>query len=302
MWQRELIMKRAIRLLLIIAVVFSLTSCKMFRKPTIERIHDIRVVSIDPDKSVISVSVIVNNPNNFKIRVDRLKLEILDKDRARVGHATLAGEVDIPKRASINLDFSVVLDTRPVVKMVSSIDQKVQFFVTGKGRGKAIGFSRDFEFEEPYELALKEHLEALLSRFNAKGQSLFKIQRTSVEKVGISETELHVHFILLNPYGFSFNFKGFPAEVFVNNKSIGKGNLKNQLRFDESIYSKEGVMVFKLSNVKSLLGSLTGVFKGEVQYTVKGKVMIDALGMEINRPYQYNATMPLGIWDMLLKL
>lgn len=295
-------MLKTIKLVLILLVLISFSSCKMFKKPSIERVHDIRVVSIDPDKSVINVSVIVQNPNSFKMRVDKLNMEILDKNRARVGNATLTKEVEIPKRASMNLDFSVVLDTRPVVKMVSSIDQKVQFFVTGKGRGKAIGFSRDFSFEEPYELALRDYLEGILTKFSAKGQNLFKIQRTSIERVGLSESELHVHFILLNPYGFSFNFKGFPAEVFINNKSIGKGNLKTQLSFDESIYSKEGVMVFKLSNVKSLLGSLAGVFKGEVQYTVKGKVMIDALGMEINRPYQYDATMPLGIWDMLLKL
>ena len=295
-------MKRATKLILLIMLLFSFSSCKMFKKPSVERIHDIRIITIDPDKSTVNVSVIVHNPNKCKLRVDRLKLEILDKNRARVGQATLTKEVEIPKRASINLDFSVELDTRPVVKMVSSLDQKVQFYITGKGRGKAMGFSRDFDFDEPYELALKDHMEGLLTKFNAKGQNLFKIQRTSVEKVGFSETELHVHFILLNPYGFSFNFKGFPSEVFINGKSIGKGNLMNQLRFDESIYSKEGVMVFKLSNIKSLLGSFSGVFKGEVQYTVKGKVLIDALGMEINRPYQYNASMPLGIWDMLLKL
>ena len=254
-------MLKTIKLVLILLVLISFSSCKMFKKPSIERVHDIRVVSIDPDKSVINVSVIVHNPNSFKMRVDKLNMEILDKNRARVGNATLTKEVEIPKRASLNLDFSVVLDTRPVVKMVSSIDQKVQFFVTGKGRGKAIGFSRDFSFEEPYELALRDYLEGILTKFSAKGQNLFKIQRTSIERVGLSESELHVHFILLNPYGFSFNFKGFPAEVFINNKSIGKGNLKTQLSFDESIYSKEGVMVFKLSNVKSLLGSLAGVFK-----------------------------------------
>jgi len=271
------------------------------KKPTVERVQDIKVVSINPDKSVVNVSLIIKNPNCYKIKLNELNIELLNKDRGKVGTASLAKDVLIPKKASVNLDFRVELDTRPVVKMVSSLDQKVQFFISGKGHGKAMGMGRDFSFDEPYTLDLKEHLESLLTRFSSSGQSLFKIQRTSVEKVGLGETELHVSFIILNPYGFTFNFKGFPSEIYIKNKLVGRGNLQNQLYFSESIYSKEGVMVFKLSNVKSVLGAIAGVFKGEVAYTVKGKVMLDALGMEVNRPYEYKGSIPLSIWDVLLK-
>lgn len=278
-----------------------LSSCKMFKKPTVERIQDIKVVSINPDKSVVNVSLIIKNPNCYKIKLDQLSIELLNKDRGKVGTAALAKDVLIPKKASVNLNFNVELDTRPVVKMVSSLDQKVQLFIVGRGHGKALGTGRNFGFDEPYELDLKAHIESLLTKFTASGQGLFKLQRTSVEKVGLGETELHVSFIILNPYGFTFNFKGFPAEIYIKNKLVGKGNLQNQLYLDESIYSKEGVMVFKLSNVKSVLGAIAGMFKGEVAYTVKGKVMIDALGMEVNRPYNYNGSIPLSIWDLLLK-
>jgi LEA14-like dessication related protein len=271
------------------------------KKPSVERVQDIQIVSINPDKSVVNVSLIVNNPNCYKIKLNRLSIELLNKNRGKVGTASLSKEVEIPKKASINLDFMVELDTRPVVKMISSLDQKVQFFIVGIGQGKAMRMGRDFDFDESYELALKDHIDSLLSRFSASGQSLFKVQRTSVEKVGLGETELHVNFLILNPYGFSFNFKGFPAEIYINNKQVGKGNLQNQMRFDESVYSKDGVMIFKLSNFKSVFGAVSGVFKGEVAYTVKGKVMIDALGMEINRPYEYKGSIPLSLWELLLK-
>ena len=144
-------------------------------------------------------------------------------------------------------------------------------------------------------------MQSLLSRFSAGGQSLFKIQRTTVEKIGIGETELHVNFLILNPYGFSFNFKGFPAEIYINNKLAGRGNLQNQLSFDENVYSKDGVMIFNLSNLKSILGAVSGVFKGEISYSVKGNVLIDAMGMEVNRPYEYKGSLPVSIWELLLK-
>ncbi|PKN73011.1 MAG: hypothetical protein CVU50_04445 [Candidatus Cloacimonetes bacterium HGW-Cloacimonetes-3] len=294
-------MKSLTYIALLMGLLLSLCSCKIVKKPSVERIQDIRVVSINPDKSIVNVSLIVRNPNGYKLKLNKLSLDLLNKDRGKVGMASLAKDVEIPKKASVNLDFMVELDTRPVVKMVSSLDQKVQFFVVGKGQGKALGMVRDFEFDEPFELDLKDHIESLLTRFSASGQSLFKVQRTSVEKVGLSETELQVSFIILNPYGFSFNLRGFPAEIYVNNKLVGKGNLQNQMRFDESIYSKDGVMAFKLSNFKSAIGAVSGVFKGEVAYTVKGKVIIDALGMEVVRPYEYKGSIPLSLWELILK-
>ncbi len=47
-------------------------------------------------------------------------------------------------------------------------------------------------------------------------------------------------------------------------------------------------MVFKLNNLKTILGAVKGAVKGEIKYVVKGKVLcIDALGMEINQPYTH---------------
>lgn len=293
-------MKKLIYGLTLLGFIFVLSSCKFIKKPTVDKIQDIKVVSISPDKSVVNISIIVNNPNCYKIKLDKLDLELLNKDRGKVGVAFLSKSVVIPKKASINLDFNVQLDTRPVVKMVSGLDQNVQFFITGKGHGKALGMGRSFGFDEPYELDLKEHLQNLMTKFSAGGQNLFKIQRTSVEKVGIGETELHISFIVLNPYGFTFNFKGFPSEIYINGKMVGRGNLQNQLGFDQDVYSKDGLMIFKLSNLKSIFGAVKGVFSGEVAYTVKGKVMIDAMGMEIIRPYEYKGSIPLNLWELLM--
>jgi len=293
-------MKYLARLFLILMVLFGFTACSLFKKPTVEKIRDLKVISISPDNSVVELSLIVHNPNCYKIKLNKLLIDILHKDREKVGTATLSQDVLIPKKAAVNLDFRIELATRPVIKMVSSIDQKVQFFVVGKGHGKALGLGKNFSFDEPYELDLQEHLQDLLSRFSAQGQNLFKVQRTSVEKIGIGETELHVDFLILNPYGFTFNFKGFPADIYINDKLVGSGNLQNQLGFNENTYSRDGTMIFKLSNLKSVLGAVSGALKGEIRYTVKGKVLIDALGMEVKRPYEYKGSLPVNLWDLLL--
>ncbi len=112
-------------------------------------------------------------------------------------------------KISYCLDFNVELETRPVVKMVSSLDQKVQFFITGKRYAKVLGIGKNFKFDEPYELDLKEQLKNIIPKFSTNGQSLFKITKTTVEKIGFGETELHP-FPYFEPLWFNLQFQGFP--------------------------------------------------------------------------------------------
>ncbi|HQO46488.1 MAG TPA: hypothetical protein PK617_00225 [Candidatus Cloacimonas sp.] len=293
-------MKNSISIITLGLALISLCSCKLFKSPTVTKIQDVKVVSITPDKSTIKISLMVSNPNCYKLKLDKLNVDLLNKNRANVGTASLQNVVEIPKKSALCLDFNVELETRPVVKMVSSLDQKVQFFITGKGYAKVLGIGKNFQFDEPYELDLKEQLKNIIPKFSTNGQSLFKIMKTTVEKIGFGETELHIHFLILNPYGLTFNFKGFPAEIYISDKSAGIGNLKNQLQFNENIFSQEGVMVFKLNNLKTILGAVKGAVKGEIKYVVKGKVLIAALGMEINQPYTYQDYLPVNILEMLL--
>lgn len=295
-------MHKHLRLIAILLTVFSLSSCKLcFKKPVVEKIQDIKVLSVSPDKTELAVSLIVHNPNKYSIQLRKLNLEMLDKNRIKVGQASLNKELEIPQGKSINLDFKVLLETRPIVKMVSSINQDLHFFITGYGEGKALGFSKDFAFEEPYSLSIKEHLEGLMPKFSAKGQDLFKVQRSYVGELALAKSNLNTDFILLNPYGFTYTFKGFPSEIYVDGKEVGKGNLRNQLSFNEDVYYREGTMVFQLSNLKSVLGAVKGVFKGEIAYTVKGRVLIEAFGMDIVHPYEFSGSIPVSLWELLLK-
>ncbi|MCK9332629.1 MAG: hypothetical protein M0Q19_05570, partial [Candidatus Cloacimonetes bacterium] len=76
--------------------------------------------------------------------------------------------------------------------------------------------------------------------------------------------------------------------------------LKSQLNFNEDVFYRDGSMVFELSNLKSAFGAVKGVFKGEVKYTVKGTILIDAMGLDMSTPYEYEGSIPLSMWDLLL--
>lgn len=289
-------------LLFILPLLLLLSSCKMlFKTPAVEKIQNVKLLSFSPDRTEVQISVIVHNPNNYEIRLNRLKLDLLDKNRFRVGSAEMTNTIDLPKKKSINVDINVKLLTRPLIASVGNIQHDVQFFIAGKGDAKAMGISKRFEFEEPYSLSLKEYLQNSIPSFSAGGQDVFKLTRTYVGEIGLGKTSLNSDFILMNPFGFSFNFKGFPAKIFIDGKEVGRGQLKNQLNFNENVFYKEGTMVFELSNLKSIVGATKGAFKGEISYSVQGTIVLDAMGMELKNPYEFSGVIPVSIWDLLLK-
>ena len=292
-------------ILAILGLMLLFSSCKLiFKTPEVEKIQDVELQSFSADRTRLKLSVIVHNPNNYEIRLSSLKLDLLDKNRFRVGTAAIKQSLDLPKKKSINVDLDVDLLTRPLIQNVSNINHNVHFFIAGKDDARAMGISKRFSFEEPYDLSLKEHLQDKLTNFGGgggSGQDIFILTRTYVGDMGISKSELNADFILLNPYGLSFNFKGFPAKILVDGKEVGRGQLKNQLSFDADVFHKEGTMVFELSNLKSLVGATRGAFKGEIAYCVQGTIILEGLGMELKSPFEFTGALPVSVWDLLLK-
>ncbi len=293
-------MTRYLRLFCLFILLISLSACKIFKQPSLEKIHDVKIKKFGVDEIEVALSISIHNPNCYQLKIDKLDVELLNKDRVKIGNASLQNTVIIPKRRSNALNFSVILQTRPTAKMVSISKQSIYFYISSKGHGKVLGFGKNFDFEEPYELDLKQYLENLIPSFEADGQNIFKLKRSYIKELGLTKAEMAVDFVLLNPFGLGFNLKGFPAELWLDNTLVGKGNLANQMRFDESIHSKDGSMRFQISNFKALWSAIKGAVKGEIPYKVKGTVIIDAFGMEIRKPYQYTGSVPVSLSDFLL--
>ncbi len=296
-------MKNALACLLICLAMLSLASCKFFFKsPKIDRIHDVKVVSIDPDKIRLELSISVLNPNRYKLKLNEMSVELLNKNREQIGTASLNRAVEIPGRRANALDFSITLDTRPTVKLVNYSDQKVFVYIAGKGSGKVLGTNQTFLYEEPFEIDIRDQLKNVLSTFKANGDDIFKIKRSYLGKVGITETQVLVDFIIMNPYGLKFTVADFPANITIGNAETGSGNLDKTLSFDETVYSREGTMVFKVNNLRAIYNIAKGAINGEVSYRVDGRVKIQAYGVDIEEPYSYRDLITISITDDLIRL
>lgn len=289
-------------------MLLALSSCKFgFKQPKIVKIQDLTISEIKIDNSKLQLSIIVKNPNNYPIRLKELDVKMLDPNRVKVGEAKLKKEIDLPANKNIQLDFLVNVQSRPMIHMVSSINKDLQFFISMKGKGKARGISKSFEFEQPYSIDIKEYLPQFLPNLKritsgpTGDQPLFKLLRTYVGDYGISKTGLMTDFIVINPYGLSFKLKGFPAEVLINGKVVGTGNIKKELVFNKNVFYRDGTMVFQVSNLKSVVSAAKGVFQGGIDYEVKGTIQIQVMGMDIEIPYAYSGVIPFSLWEILLK-
>ncbi len=293
-------MNKLAYLMLLAVAVLGLSSCKMlFKKPVVEKIHDVKVISIDPDKVLLEVSISIHNPNGYKLKLNAMDVSLLSKNRDKIGSASLKSAVEIPKKKSNALDFRISLDTRPTIRMINRSDQKVFVYVAGSGSGKVLGSRKHFAFEEPYEIDIREQLQKVVAGFKADGQDIFKVKRAYVSKVGLTESQIRVDFLVLNPYGLEFTFKNFPAKITIGDKESGSGDLVNGLTFNEKVYSREGSMVFRINNWKAIVNAVKGVLNGEINYKVEGDVKLDAYGIEIERPYSYQDMISINISELI---
>ncbi len=298
-------MKRISLFLLLIGLLFIGSGSFLYKNPAIEKIENVSLQELNPDHTIINLSLVVKNPNCFKIGVKTMEVRILDKDKDKLAKVVLQKAIEIEKRSSRTVEFQAVLDTRRVAKLVSYTTQNVLFNIQADARVKVLGVSKNISFEVPYEFDLRTALQNALQKFtattqtitagtsvkkgtgNQSGQEIFKVIKASLNEIGFTEFQFSIKFLLLNPYGFTFTFVDFPCEVFINDKSAGKGYLTKPLNFNEKVFSQEGELVFKMSHFQSIAGLSKGVLSGEIAYKVNGDAVLNGFGMEIRKPFQF---------------
>ena len=59
-------MKKLLILACLALMMLGTASCKfLFKKPVVEKIHDVKILAINPDKTELEVAISVKNPNCY---------------------------------------------------------------------------------------------------------------------------------------------------------------------------------------------------------------------------------------------
>ncbi len=323
-------MMRLIPVLLILTLMLS--ACSLFQAPKFEHVRDVQLKDLTPDHSTLNLSIVISNPNWFSITVKSLDVEVMDKTRDRIGKIVMTQPLRIEKHAADTVYLEISADTRKVASLVSHTSQKVEFIVRPVIVAKVFGVTKKVTIEQPQEVNFTKILEELLptipsnitiptirtDELKTKGKNrklvvkdpklikttsspskpdIFKVMKTSITDIGLKETELTVKFMLLNPYGVSFTFRDFPAEIWIDNKYAGKGKLAKPIMFDENVFNHEGELIFELNNFNSFILASKALIKKDMDYKVNGTLMAEGFGTTINKPFTFQGTVEIGKKD-----
>jgi len=318
-------MQRFILVLLLFPFLFS--ACSLFKTPKFERVNNVQLKDLTADHTNLDLSIVISNPNGFSITVQSLNVEILDNTGDRMGIVTMTKPLIMRKNSADTVYFEIQIDTRKVAKLISHSSQKVEFIVRAQAVAKVYGVTKQVTKELPNEINFTKILEAMLQTIpsdfdiptikanNKAGKrvvtdpkiaeksgsaikpEIFKIVKTSITDFGFKDTELTVKFIMFNPYGLSFMFRDFPAEIRINGKYAGKGRLDKPLVFDENVFSADGELKFDLNNFNSVQLAAKALVKIDLNYQVDGTLLVDGFDTHISKPLRFKGTVEIGKKD-----
>jgi len=126
-------------LLLFIAVIIIVTSCRAPKDLEYRDFRNLRVQQLGFSSSTIKVDLLYYNPNNFGLQLKETNLDIY-LDSNYLGHSAQEYQITIPKRAEFTLPFQVDVDMKNMLKNALStiLSKEVWVKVTGTVRlGKA---------------------------------------------------------------------------------------------------------------------------------------------------------------------
>lgn len=140
------------------ALIFFASSCKI-QEPEFKGVNDFSVGSLEAENIEIVINVKLDNPNNFKIKVIKAKMDLFIGG-TEAGVANLEEKITIKKNAEDNYDIIISTDKEQLMGafMKSALPTlasgKVTVKVKGwvKGRIFGIGKKIDVEFKENVDM------------------------------------------------------------------------------------------------------------------------------------------------------
>ncbi|MBY0482339.1 MAG: LEA type 2 family protein [Chitinophagaceae bacterium] len=121
------------------------------------------------------------------------------------------------------------------------------------------------------------------------------VKNIKLDKVGFDKTSLLMDLVYYNPNGFGVNLKKVDADVYIDNKYLGKFNLDTSMHIPRKA---EFTLPSKIDiDLKGFYkNALTLVMNNDVLVTVKGNTRVGKAGIYTTVPFTYEGRHKLTIF------
>lgn len=258
----------------------------LVKKPKIEKLNKVEMLTLTPDRLSVKLGLAVNNPNFYALRIEEADFDIYNLKAVQVGTGELEESVRIGSRSSGNVNLILYLDTRKAVKTVDTDKRKLGIIIHGRAKAKALIFSRTQIINQRYEISIEDYIQKWIPNLTMANKEFFRITNTEVESNN-TETRIRVHFEMSNPYGLDYELKAFPAQIFINDIHAGEGKLDAPVIMTEETETQSGIMTFTLQNASSLSSLGRSLLTGELSYEVRGDIHYSVFGVELQNEFKF---------------
>lgn len=142
------------KLFFLIAVVFTISSCSVYKEVEVKEVLDVQILSFNQEGAECEIYLTVENPNNYKITLTETHVDLVFEGRP-LGEVKVLEKTVIPKMAQSTIKLKCLAKPENIQAIAGDIFTlmfKSEFTIEGKGyvRGKALMVSKTVpvEFKE----------------------------------------------------------------------------------------------------------------------------------------------------------
>jgi LEA14-like dessication related protein len=134
-----------------------LTSCFSYKEVELTGINNLKVNKVGDKEVEIQAGIKINNPNNYKIKVKKIEVDLLVND-VNVGKLNLSKKVVLPRKSdqvqdfTVNTQLSNLIAAMPSLLMGGDITLKMQGYM----KGKAFFISKKFPIEVQQKVSSRD--------------------------------------------------------------------------------------------------------------------------------------------------
>ena len=292
-------MIKIVLLAVVMTMIISITACSMLvKKPKIEKLNEVEVLTLTPDSLSVKLGLEVNNPNFYTLRIEEVEFDVYDLKAVQVGTGELKESVRIGSRSSGNVTLILYLDTPMAVRTIDTEKRMLGIIIQGKAKAKALVFSKTQIINQRYEVSIVDYIQKWIPNLTMCNKEFFRITDTEVES-GQTDTRIKVHFEMSNPYGLDYVLREYPAQIFINGALAGEGQLDEPVVMTGETKTQAGVMTFTLQNTSSLSSLGTSPLSGELSYEVRGEIYYSVFGVEMQNEFKFGNKLNIDLGTLL---
>jgi LEA14-like dessication related protein len=115
------------RLLALLVSITLISSCTSIEEPTLERVEDVEILTLNKSKVEINASMILKNPNSFALDLDKAELVAM-LDDVEVANIDQTYETEMPARSEfkmpvyINMDLDKLYNDNPLQALAKGLE------------------------------------------------------------------------------------------------------------------------------------------------------------------------------------